>query len=190
MDELGTCCLRSRGHIPRSFHIDGPVLIELRPAQMYITGGMDDNLDASARLGNSRGIAHVAGHAFESQSVECSRIARCSGQHTDTFAGGQKLADYIVTHQPCGPRNQVLHRRSNSTARNARLSTIIVAVRKINHHSPARTRMPTLTIKPVETRRERQQFLELPWEINRGDPNWIPPLRQNQMELVGYKRHP
>jgi GNAT superfamily N-acetyltransferase len=50
--------------------------------------------------------------------------------------------------------------------------------------------MPTLNIKPVETRREKKQFLELPWQINRGDPNWIPPLRQNQEELVGYKRHP
>jgi GNAT superfamily N-acetyltransferase len=50
--------------------------------------------------------------------------------------------------------------------------------------------MPQLTVKPVETGRERKQFLELPWEINRGDPNWICPLRQNQQELVGYKRHP
>jgi GNAT superfamily N-acetyltransferase len=50
--------------------------------------------------------------------------------------------------------------------------------------------MPNITIKPVETRRERKQFLELPWQINRGDPNWMPPLRQNQEELVGYKRHP
>src|SRR5262245_34318641 len=50
--------------------------------------------------------------------------------------------------------------------------------------------MPSLTIKPVETRQERKQFLELPWQINRDDPNWMPPLRQNQAELVGYKRHP
>lgn len=50
--------------------------------------------------------------------------------------------------------------------------------------------MPNLTIKPATTRREKQQFLELPWQINRGDPNWIPPLRQNQAEMVGYTRHP
>jgi hypothetical protein len=50
--------------------------------------------------------------------------------------------------------------------------------------------MPQLTIKPVETSREKRQFLDLPWQINRGDPNWIPPLRQNQQELVGYKPHP
>ncbi len=50
--------------------------------------------------------------------------------------------------------------------------------------------MPKLTIKPVLTSREKKQFLELPWQINRGDPNWVCPLRQNQAELVGYKRHP
>ncbi len=45
-------------------------------------------------------------------------------------------------------------------------------------------------IKPVETRRERKLFLELPWQIYRDDPNWMPPLRMNQKELVGYARHP
>ena len=50
--------------------------------------------------------------------------------------------------------------------------------------------MPSLTIKPVETRREWARFLELPWQINRGDPKWMPPIRQNQAELVGYRRHP
>lgn len=50
--------------------------------------------------------------------------------------------------------------------------------------------MSGLTIKPVASRRERKQFLELPWQINRSDPNWMPPLRQNQAELVGYRQHP
>jgi len=47
-----------------------------------------------------------------------------------------------------------------------------------------------LLIKPVETSREKSQFLELPWQIQGKDPNWIPPLRKNQKELVGFKRHP
>jgi GNAT superfamily N-acetyltransferase len=50
--------------------------------------------------------------------------------------------------------------------------------------------VPQLIVKPVESRRERSQFLELPWQINRGDPNWIPPLRRNQEELVGYRHCP
>ncbi len=50
--------------------------------------------------------------------------------------------------------------------------------------------MSQTVVIPVATRRQRKQFLELPWEINRNDPNWIPPLRRNQEELVGYRRHP
>ena len=48
----------------------------------------------------------------------------------------------------------------------------------------------SLVIKPAETSRERRQFLQLPWDLHARDPNWIPPLRTNQQELVGFKRHP
>lgn len=50
--------------------------------------------------------------------------------------------------------------------------------------------MADLEIKPAETSRERRAFLELPWIVNKAYPNWIPPLRQNQEELVHYKPHP
>ncbi|MFW6169376.1 MAG: N-acetyltransferase, partial [Planctomycetota bacterium] len=50
--------------------------------------------------------------------------------------------------------------------------------------------MGDLTIKPVETRGERRQFVDLGWTIYRDDQNWIPPLRRNLEELVGFRRHP
>jgi GNAT superfamily N-acetyltransferase len=50
--------------------------------------------------------------------------------------------------------------------------------------------MSDVVVKPVATRGERKQFLMLPWKLYRDDPNWIPPLRLNQEELVGYRRHP
>ncbi len=50
--------------------------------------------------------------------------------------------------------------------------------------------MSRLNVKAVSTRAERKQFLELPWELYRNDPNWIPPLRANQAAMVGYKSHP
>lgn len=50
--------------------------------------------------------------------------------------------------------------------------------------------MSNVVVKPVESSRERRQFLKLPWQLYRDDPNWIPPLRANQKELVGYRRHP
>lgn len=50
--------------------------------------------------------------------------------------------------------------------------------------------MSDLTVRPVHTRREKQLFLEFPWELYHGDPNWVPPLRDNQKEMVNYKANP
>lgn len=50
--------------------------------------------------------------------------------------------------------------------------------------------MNDLVVRAVATGRERQAFLKLPWSIYRDDPHWIPPLRLQQKELVGYARHP
>ena len=50
--------------------------------------------------------------------------------------------------------------------------------------------MSEVEIRVVETRREKKQFLELPWKLYQDDPHWIPPLRLNQKELVGFKHHP
>jgi len=50
--------------------------------------------------------------------------------------------------------------------------------------------MSGLIVKPVTTRRERRQFVDLPWTLYRDDENWIPPLRRNLEELVGFRRHP
>ncbi|MCB9936960.1 MAG: N-acetyltransferase [Planctomycetaceae bacterium] len=50
--------------------------------------------------------------------------------------------------------------------------------------------MSDISIVPVQTKRQQKQFLTLPWKIYRDDPYWIPPLRQNQKELVGFAPHP
>lgn len=50
--------------------------------------------------------------------------------------------------------------------------------------------MSDLIIKPVQTRRDKKQFLNLPWKLYRGDPQWIPPLRIDQKEMVNYRPHP
>jgi GNAT superfamily N-acetyltransferase len=50
--------------------------------------------------------------------------------------------------------------------------------------------MSGLVIKPVTTRHQRKAFLEFPWRLYRDDPNWIPPLRGNQKEMVGYSHNP
>ena len=50
--------------------------------------------------------------------------------------------------------------------------------------------MADLVVKSVASRRDRKLFLEFPWSHYRDDPNWIPPLRMTQKELVGYASDP
>ena len=45
-------------------------------------------------------------------------------------------------------------------------------------------------VERVEDKRQRREFMELIWRLYKGDPNWIPPIRMNQEELVGFRRHP
>ncbi|MDZ7620217.1 MAG: GNAT family N-acetyltransferase [Patescibacteria group bacterium] len=50
--------------------------------------------------------------------------------------------------------------------------------------------MGKIVIKRVASQGEQRQFLELPWRLYRGDPNWIPPLRTSARELFGFAPHP
>ena len=50
--------------------------------------------------------------------------------------------------------------------------------------------MGKIVIKRVESQGDQRQFLELPWRLYRGDPNWIPPLRASAKELFGFAPHP
>ena len=50
--------------------------------------------------------------------------------------------------------------------------------------------MPSVEVIPVESRRDRRQFFNLPWDLYRGDPNWIPPIRIVQKELLNFRPHP
>jgi GNAT superfamily N-acetyltransferase len=50
--------------------------------------------------------------------------------------------------------------------------------------------MARLEVIPVTSRRERKLFFNLPWDLYRGDPNWVPPIRIVQKELLNFKHHP
>ncbi len=50
--------------------------------------------------------------------------------------------------------------------------------------------MSHLEVIPVSTRGERKLFFNFPWDLYRGDPHWVPPLRLVQKELLNYRRHP
>ena len=50
--------------------------------------------------------------------------------------------------------------------------------------------MTEIVVRPVTCRREKLDFLGLPWAIYRDDPNWVPPLRGDQAERAGFRAHP
>ncbi|MDO4585935.1 MAG: GNAT family N-acetyltransferase [Planctomycetia bacterium] len=50
--------------------------------------------------------------------------------------------------------------------------------------------MSDLKIILPKNRRERSLFLNFPWSLYQNDPYWIPPLRMDQKESVGYSSNP
>jgi hypothetical protein len=48
---------------------------------------------------------------------------------------------------------------------------------------------PVRVVRAV-TRARQAAFLNLPWTIYRGDPNWVPPLRASVRELIDVRHHP
>ena len=47
-----------------------------------------------------------------------------------------------------------------------------------------------MTVRVVSGRRERSDFVNLPWRIYRGDPNWIAPLKASVRGLLDQRKHP
>jgi hypothetical protein len=42
----------------------------------------------------------------------------------------------------------------------------------------------TISIQPVTSKADRKAFIELAYSLNRGDPNWVPPLRSEVAGLI------
>jgi len=47
-----------------------------------------------------------------------------------------------------------------------------------------------LTIVPISTPRERRDFVDLAYRLNADDPNWVPPLHMEAVELVTPGKNP
>lgn len=50
--------------------------------------------------------------------------------------------------------------------------------------------MAGVTVTPVTSKRERKTFVDLAYRLNAEDPNWVPPLRTEMLELVTPGRNP
>jgi hypothetical protein len=44
--------------------------------------------------------------------------------------------------------------------------------------------MADLIIRPVETKRDRKTFVDVPFRIYAGDPNWVPPLKTEALGML------
>jgi GNAT superfamily N-acetyltransferase len=47
-----------------------------------------------------------------------------------------------------------------------------------------------IRVVPVESRAQLKEFIELPWSIYRGDPNWVPPLKSDVRKAFDRSKHP
>ncbi|MEW6350125.1 MAG: acyl-CoA N-acyltransferase [Thermodesulfobacteriota bacterium] len=50
--------------------------------------------------------------------------------------------------------------------------------------------MPESRIIRVERRSDLRTFVNLPWKIHAGDPNWVPPLKKHVRRLLDPGKHP
>lgn len=50
--------------------------------------------------------------------------------------------------------------------------------------------MPSIEIIRVEKSAELSAFIEVPWNVYRGDPNWAPPIKKYVRKLLDTARHP
>ncbi len=46
------------------------------------------------------------------------------------------------------------------------------------------TSQTTVTVEPVTTSHQQEQFLNIPWQVYKDDPNWVPPLKSDVAEQL------
>jgi hypothetical protein len=49
---------------------------------------------------------------------------------------------------------------------------------------------PHITVRPVQNAADRKAFVELAFRLNAGDPNWVPPLKQEVFALIAPSKNP
>ncbi len=48
----------------------------------------------------------------------------------------------------------------------------------------------SVTVRPVEDAADRKAFVDIAFELNRGDPNWVPPLKTEVHSLIDKRTNP
>jgi hypothetical protein len=47
-----------------------------------------------------------------------------------------------------------------------------------------------VTVRPVQTKKERKAFVDLAWDVYRDDPAWVPPLKDEVQGLLNPRKNP
>jgi len=47
-----------------------------------------------------------------------------------------------------------------------------------------------VTIRPVQTKKDKKQFVDFAWEVYKGDPHWVPPLKDEVHGLITPGKNP
>ena len=47
-----------------------------------------------------------------------------------------------------------------------------------------------VTVRPVETKKDKKQFVDFAWEVYKGDPAWVPPLKDEVHGLLTPGKNP
>ena len=50
--------------------------------------------------------------------------------------------------------------------------------------------MATITVEPVAGKRDKDAFIDFAYAVNKDDPNWVPPLRDEVVELITPGKNP
>src|ERR1044072_4677561 len=50
--------------------------------------------------------------------------------------------------------------------------------------------MSEITVRPVRSKADRKAFVELAYALNRDDPNWVPPLKDEGRGLITPGKNP
>jgi len=50
--------------------------------------------------------------------------------------------------------------------------------------------MNGLEIRQVRTKRDLKDFIRFPWQVYKGDPNWVPPLLLDMKDRLNRRKHP
>src|ERR1700760_3516980 len=47
-----------------------------------------------------------------------------------------------------------------------------------------------LTIRPVQTKKDKKAFVDFAWDVYKDDPNWVPPLKDEVHGLITPGKNP